>query len=121
MAYIYILGTIIFTVLGQLLLKWRIPYFGILPLLFLDKIAFLIKLLFDPFIFMGFLSAFIASFFWMAAMTKVNLSFAYPFMGLNFVLVFVFSIILFKEPFSLYKIMGLSLIIIGIFISSRSV
>jgi len=43
--------------------------------------------LFDPLIFSGFASAFIASFFWMAAMTKFELSYAYPFMSRVFVLV----------------------------------
>ena len=120
MTYLYIAGTVLFTVYGQLILKWRIPNYGVLPYIYSEKIIFLFKLLLDPFIFSGFASAFIASLFWMAAMTRTNLSFAYPFMGLNFVLVFIFSMLLFKEPFSIYKIIGLAFIIIGIYISSQS-
>lgn len=121
MAYLYILGTIVFTVYGQLILKWRIPSYGMLPNSFSDKFLFLFKLLLDPFIFSGFASAFIASFFWMAAVTnKVELSKAYPMTTIGLVLVFIFSIIFFKESLTAYKIIGMFLIISGVLFISKS-
>lgn len=120
MGYFYIFGTIFFTVYGQLILKWRISAVGSLPTELVDKVVFLCKLLFDPFIFSGFLSAFVASFFWMAAMTKFELSYAYPFMSGAFVLVFILSVLLFNEVVTWQKIVGLTFIVIGIFITSRS-
>ena len=117
--FCYIMGTVVFTVYGQLILKWRIVEYGPLPVCFMDKIIFLIKLLLDPFIVSGFIAAFIASLLWMAAMTTVDLSFAYPFMSASFVLVFIFSILLFNEPFSVHKMLGLLFIVIGLFISAR--
>ena len=119
MDFCYIMGTVVFTVYGQLILKWRIVEYGPLPVCFMDKIIFLIKLLLDPFIVSGFIAAFIASLLWMAAMTTVDLSFAYPFMSASFVLVFIFSILLFNEPFSVHKMLGLLFIVIGLFISAR--
>lgn len=119
--YIYILGTIFFTVYGQLILKWRITHYGLLPVDISEKVFFLFKLLFDPYIFSGFASAFIASFFWMATMTKFELSYAYPFMSCAFILVFLFSVFLFNETITFYKISGLLFIILGIFISSKSI
>lgn len=121
MGYIYIFGTIFFTVYGQLILKWRIVQFGALPETLSDKIYFLLKLLFDPFIFSGFFAAFIASFFWMAAMTKFDVSYAYPFMSGAFVLVFILSVLLFHEPVTWQKLIGLLLIVAGIIVTSRSV
>lgn len=121
MGYFYILGTIFFTVYGQIVLKWRINGVGSLPEHINDKIIFLIKLLFDPWIFSGFFAAFIASFFWMATMTKFDISYAYPFMSSAFVLVFIFSVILFQEPVTWSKIIGLVLIVTGIIVTSRSI
>ncbi|WP_345986113.1 EamA family transporter [Sulfurimonas sp. HSL-1656] len=121
MGYFYIFATVLFTVYGQLILKWRIEKFGALPEGLAEKIFFLLKLLFDPFIFSGFLAAFIASLFWMAAMTKFDVSFAYPFMSGAFVLVFLFSVFLFNEPVSWHKVVGLILIVAGIIVTSRSV
>ncbi|WP_101842825.1 EamA family transporter [Halobacillus sp. Marseille-P3879] len=116
MGYAYIFGTIFFTVYGQLILKWKIDQYGGLPELWKDKVLFLLQLLFNPFILSGFLSAFIASLFWMAAMTKFDISYAYPFMSLSFVLVFLLSVLLFGEPISMKKFMGVSLIVIGIIV-----
>ena len=119
MAHLYIFGTILFTVYGQLIIKWRIPFYGHLPEASGEKIVFLLKLFLDPFILSGFISAFVASLCWMAAMTKFELSYAYPFMGLTFVIVFVASVFLFSESVTVYKVAGLALIVRGIFISSR--
>lgn len=121
MGYFYILGTIFFTVYGQIVLKWRINGVGSLPENFNEKLFFLFKLLFDPWIFSGFLAAFIASFFWMATMTKFDISYAYPFMSSAFVLVFLFSVFLFQEPVTWQKVFGLSLIVAGIIVTSKSI
>ncbi|UOQ92972.1 EamA family transporter [Halobacillus shinanisalinarum] len=121
MGYLYIFGTILFTVYGQLILKWRIEKYGSLPAAVKDKILFLLQLLVDPLILSGFLSAFVASIFWMGAMTKFNISYAYPFMSLSFVLVFILSVFLFQEPITSYKVIGLSFIVVGIIITSQSV
>lgn len=118
--YFYILCTIFFTVYGQIVLKWRIGSFGLLPPAFEDKIAYFLHVLIDPFIFSGLLSAFIASIFWMSAMTKFEISFAYPFMSASYVCIFIISIFLFGETFNLTKLSGLLLIIAGIIVSSRA-
>jgi len=119
--YFYIFGTIFFTVYGQIVLKWRMNGIGALPDGgFTDKVFFLIKILFDPWVFSGFFAAFIASFFWMAAMTKFDISYAYPFMSGAFVLVFLLSVLLFNEPITWQKVSGLLLIVAGIIVTSRS-
>ena len=118
MGIIYILGTVIFTVYGQLVLKWRISLHESMPEAFLPKVLFLTKLLLDPYVLSGFAAAFIASFFWMAALSKLQLSYAYPFMSMAFVLVLVLSGLLFNEPVSWQKVAGMILIVCGIAISS---
>jgi len=120
LGYFYIFGTIFFTVYGQIVLKWRINDIGALPDGTMDKVIFLVKVLFDPWVFSGFFAAFIASFFWMAAMTKFDISYAYPFMSSAFVLVFLLSVILFNESITWNKIVGLILIVAGIIVTSRS-
>src|SRR5690625_8021359 len=112
MGYLYIFGTILFTVYGQLMLKWRIDKVGSLPADTFDKIIFVFRLLLDPLILSGFLSAFVASLFWMAAMTKFDISFAYPFMSLSFMLVFIFSIFIFVEHVSFHIVFGFTLFVL---------
>jgi len=117
--YLYILATIGFTVYGQLVLKWRIAHFGPLPVEFIAKLKFLCGLLFDPAIFTGFAAGFLASLAWMAAMTKFDLSHAYPFMSLNFVVVLLLSGWLLSEPISIQKALGIGLIVLGTVIAAR--
>ncbi|UJL45465.1 EamA family transporter [Virgibacillus sp. NKC19-16] len=116
MGYAYIFSTIFFTVYGQLILKWKINQFGSLPEAWIDKFGFLFQILFNPWILSGFLAAFLAALSWMAAMTKFDISYAYPFMSLSFVLVFILSVVLFGEPISTQKVVGFSLIILGIIV-----
>lgn len=120
-SYIYILGTIIFTVYGQIIIKWRMLFYKNLPSDSVEKVFFLLKLLLDPFILSGFIAAFVASLFWMVAMTRFEISYAYPFTSLSFVLVFIISIFLFSETISLGKIVGLLLIVAGVIVTSKSV
>jgi uncharacterized membrane protein len=117
--YFYIFATIAFTVYGQIMLKWRIAKFGPLPADALEKFKFLISLLLDPGIFSGFVAAFLASLAWMAAMTKFDLTHAYPFMSLNFVLVLLLSGWILTEPMTLQKGLGVSLIVLGTVVAAR--
>jgi undecaprenyl phosphate-alpha-L-ara4N flippase subunit ArnF len=118
--YFYIFSTLFFTVYGQIVLKWRLSELAIiLPEGLLDKTLYLLKLIFDPFVFSGFASAFIASLFWMAAMTKFEITQAYPFMSLAPALVFLIGIVFLGEAFSIGKLVGLGLIIIGIIITMK--
>lgn len=119
MGYLYIFACILLTVYGQLILKWRMNLKGPLPHEFADKLFFMAKLFLDPWIISGFAAALLASLFWMAAMTKFEISFAYPFMSLSFVLVFILSIYIFGETFTWGKMIGLVLIATGIIVTVK--
>ena len=122
MGYLYVIFTILFTVYGQVILKWRISDLN----WSLDMtggigkmIVSYMKFLFDPLIFSGFISAFIASVFWMLAMTKFELTYAYPFMALSPARVFIIGIFVLGETFTIGKVLGLLVIMIGIIITVK--
>jgi uncharacterized membrane protein len=118
--YFYIFGTLFFTVYGQIVLKWRLSGLKVvLPEGIWEKIIYLTKLIFDPFVFSGFASAFIASLFWMAAMTKFEITIAYPFMSIAPALVFVIGVLFLGETFTIGKVVGLLFIIIGIIVTVK--
>lgn len=118
--YFYIVGTIFFTVYGQIILKWRLGALKVmLPDGLQDKVIYLTKLIFDPFIFSGFASAFVASLFWMAAMTRFEITTAYPFMSLAPALVFLIGVALLGEAFTIGKVIGLALIIVGTIVTVK--
>ena len=119
MHYIFILITIVLTVYGQLVVKWQVGLAGAFPASSWDKILFLGKLLINPWVMTSMAAALLAGMAWMAAMTKLHLSYAYPFMGLTFVLVLVLSGVFFDEPMNWQKTAGILLIMGGIALSSQ--
>ncbi len=118
-SYIYIVGTLLFTVYGQIILKWRLNQLGSLPETLVGKLNFMGSALLDIYIISGFISAFLASIFWMAAMTKFEITIAYPFMSLAPALVFFIGVFFLNESFTWGKILGLVLIIIGTIVTVK--
>ena len=119
LGYLYVLLTVLFTVYGQLILKHRIlhfmDYMGEINI----SLLFILRALVDPYILSGFFAAFLAALCWMAAMTRFELSHAYPFMAINFVLVLVLSGLFFGESITFLKILGISLVVVGIIVGSQ--
>jgi multidrug transporter EmrE-like cation transporter len=119
MSYLYIFITIILTVYGQIVIKWQAALAGTLPAGGGEKILFLLRLTLNPWVASGLAAAFLASLTWMAAMTKLPLSHAYPFMSFAFVLVMILSAFIFNEPLTWSKAIGMACIVAGIVIGSQ--
>jgi multidrug transporter EmrE-like cation transporter len=118
--YMYILMTVLLTVFGQLVFKWRMDLKGTIPDGLVNKVKYILVAYMDPWIVSGFAAAFLASMFWSLTLTKFELSYAYPFTSLSFALVLILSIVIFKEPLTIQKLLGVLLIISGLIIVSRN-
>ncbi|MBY0577891.1 MAG: hypothetical protein K2P57_02475 [Burkholderiales bacterium] len=119
MSYLYVFLTIILTVYGQIVIKWQVLKAGAFPEDGLGKAYFLLHLLLNFWVISAFAAALLASVTWMAAMTKLQLSHAYPFMSLAFVLVILFSNIFFGEQVTALKVAGIALVVLGLAIGSQ--
>lgn len=118
-AYCLVFCTVFLTVCGQFIIKWQVLRAGTLPAAPEEKLRFILQLLLNPWVVGAFVAAFLASITWMLAMTKLQLSHAYPMTALTFVLVVLGSAIAFSEPITLLKLIGLVLIVAGIFVGSQ--
>ena len=116
--YLYVGITITCTVICQLLIKWQMGSLT-MPEGTIAKLNFLLWHLINPYIFFGFASAFLAALSWMAAMTKLPLSHAYPFTSVALVLVLALSALLFGEKLSLSTILGSTFIIAGLCVIAK--
>ena len=110
--------TVLLTVYGQMVIKWQLRGMS-LPEPFGAKVLFLIAQLFNPWVLSGFFSAFLASLCWMAAMTRLKLSDAYPYTSLSLVLVLALSHFLFGEAVTPGKMCGTLLVVAGLLTLSR--
>ncbi len=119
MGYLYIFGTILFTVYGQIIIKWQVSNAGAFPVDAAGKMWFLLRMAVNPWVISSLCCAFLAFLCWVAAMTKFDLSYAYPFMSLSFVFVLVLSGFFFHEPVTMTKALGVIFIMAGIIIGAR--
>lgn len=117
--YAYIGITILLTVYGQLVVKWQVNLAGAPPATNGDMAMYLLRLVLNPWVLSGFAAAFLASVFWMAVLTRFQLSYAYPFVALTFVFVVAAGGLIFGEPITVPKIAGLALIVGGIMLASQ--
>jgi multidrug transporter EmrE-like cation transporter len=116
--YIYVFATLLLTVYGQLIVKWRVGEAGHFPANTSERISWLLGLVLDPWVISAFIGAFVAALSWMAALTKFELSRAYPFMALSFILVLFLSGVFFDEPVTGAKVAGIALITVGLVVGT---
>jgi len=119
MSYAYVFATVFLTVYGQIIIKWQVMAVGRPPDSWSDRVSLLLHLLMNPWIVSALLAALLAALSWMLAMTKLDLSHAYPFVSLSFVLVLMLSGMVFHEPVNWYKLCGVALIVGGVAVSSQ--
>jgi multidrug transporter EmrE-like cation transporter len=115
-----IMTTIAFTVYGQLIVKWQVSQAGPLPTGTSERIGFFLRLFFaNPWMLTAWLGVGVAAVCWIFALTKFDLSRAYPFMSATFVLVLIGSAVFFGESLSPFKLAGLALIVAGLAVGSQ--
>lgn len=114
-----ILLTIGLTVYSQLIMRWQVAAAGSLPADADGKFQFVFALLLQPWVMSAIAASFLAGISWMLAMSRFELSYAFPFMGLNFVLILFASVILFGEALTISKLIGTLLVMAGIVVLAR--
>lgn len=115
----FLVGTILLTVYGQIIFKWQGDKLNDFPNSFSERLYYVFSLLINPWILSSFIAAFIASLLWLGALRQMDLSVAYPFMSLSFVLVMLASAMFLGEALTVTKVLGVIIIIIGLAISVR--
>lgn len=115
----FIFSTILFTVYSQLIMRWRVTEAGALPSDLPDKVQYIVALLLNPWVISGIVATFLAGVSWMLAMTKFEISYAYPFVSLNYILVLAAGFLLFQESLSVPKLVGSALVILGVIVIAR--
>lgn len=121
MGYLYTLLCVAFTVVGQALIKWRLEN---LKSKFSTDYSTMVggaKLFLDPIIIVALGSAFVASFFWLRAMSLLDITKAYPLTMLSPILIFVYAFFALDEKVSIINIVGLLFTIVGLILVTRQV
>ena len=119
-AIIYILISVLGGAIGQLLLKHGMNMMGPLTLSISEILPILSKMASNFFIIVG-LSIYVAStVFWLSALSRVDLSYAYPFASLSYIVMVIASWQLFHEDLTPLRLLGTLVIACGVFLVSRT-
>jgi undecaprenyl phosphate-alpha-L-ara4N flippase subunit ArnE len=72
----------------------------------------------NAWIFAGLASYALGTMLWIYALSKIRLTVVYPFTALTFVLVYLFGILILREPAASQALVGVALILAGLFLIS---
>ena len=114
-----IMAAVILVVVGQTLAKLGMQSLGNIDTS-RGLAAFYLKVFLNPYIIMGTLLYGSAVFFWLYVLSKAELSFAYPFLALTYVLVILAAWLILGESIPVLRWIGLFVICIGVFIVAKS-
>jgi drug/metabolite transporter (DMT)-like permease len=110
-----ILTSVFMGALAQLLLKTGMNAYG--------SIGFgieIITALFQPFVFLGLLTYFLSSLFWIKVLRTVDVSYAYPFASLGYGIVALLGWLFLGEQINVFRVLGISVIISGVYLVGKS-
>ena len=113
-ALILIFITIVLAISGQLAMKKGMNNIGEISIkdFFSQK---LFTIVFEKFVFVGILLYAISAIFWLATLSQEELSFAYPIISIGYIITAILSKILFKEHLTMFRIIGIILIVAGVY------
>ena len=113
-AYIpLILFTVLTNAAAQVSLKYGMMQLGTLSFAGTNPVLKLLQIVFSPFVFIGLCIFVISMASHLFVLSKVELSFAYPFLSLAYVVVAVIAYFLFHEDLNALRIGGIALICVG--------
>jgi drug/metabolite transporter (DMT)-like permease len=115
----YIISTVLFTVYSQLIMRWQVSLAGKLPQDFSGKVQFIGSLLLNPWVLSGVVATFLAGVSWMLAMSKFEVSYVFPYISLNYVLILFASFFIFNESLTIAKLIGTLVVVLGLIVIAR--
>ncbi|MGA7732119.1 MAG: EamA family transporter, partial [Chloroflexia bacterium] len=108
------------TVTGELLLKTGMNRHGELNVEFSTIIPTAVKLFTSPWVVGGFAFVFSGALFWLAVLSRWPLSLAYPLLSISYIIGIIASVLFLGEKINLVQLAGVFVIILGVFLISRS-
>lgn len=109
--YVFLTLSILTNIIGQVMFKLGANHSNIVH-------GFLSKIL-NGYILGGLLLYVFGAAFWIMALTKLELSSAYPIISLSYIGIALVSFYVFNEPLGLWKVIGIITIILGIIIMNH--
>ena len=111
---------IVLTTASQLIMRWQVTAASPTLSPSSSRFAFVVSMLMTPWVWVAILATFLAGVAWMLALTRFELTYAFPFTGVTFALILLAGAFLFGEHVGVARIAGTLLVLIGLTIVVRS-
>lgn len=119
-AILYIMVSVLAGAIGQVLLKKGMGSMGPLTLSVNQLGSILWRMGTNPYVVAGLTIYLGGTVFWLTALSRVDLSYAYPFASLSYVVMLIASWGLFKENITPLRLVGTLVACVGVFLISQS-
>lgn len=116
----FILFTVMTNAAAQLMLKQGMMSLGSVSFDGANPLVKMLQIIFSPWVFAGLLTFVISMASHLYVLSKVELSFAYPFLSLAYVAVAVFAYFIFHEDLNAWRIGGIAFICVGTVLIAQS-
>ncbi|TXC88854.1 hypothetical protein [Paraburkholderia azotifigens] len=117
--HLYIIAMVFLTAYSQVIMRWQVGHAGNLPVSLPGKIQFVTGLLLNPWVISGIIATFFAGVSWMLALTKFQISYAYPFTSLVYMLVLASGVVFFRDGVNAGRLVGTAVVMAGVLIIAR--
>lgn len=115
-----ILSGVLLNAFAQLLLKKGMLGIGYFEMQFQNLFPVVKKVTANFYILLGIGSYLISVAIWLLVLARVEVSYAYPFLSVGYVVVTLMGYFIFQENLSWIRVVGISVIIVGVILLSRS-
>lgn len=112
--------TVLFNVLGQVFIKQGMTVAGTVEGEASAVVQTFLRGFTTPWIWAGLAAYGLGSLLWMAVLSRVDLSIAYPALSLGYILIVLVSWLALREPVSALRWLGVLVITVGVFLVARS-
>jgi drug/metabolite transporter (DMT)-like permease len=116
----FILFTVLTNAAAQLMLKHGMMSLGTLSFEGANPLLKILQIVFSPWVFLGLCTFVISMASHLYVLSKVELSFAYPFLSLAYVAVAIFAYFIFHEDLNAWRIAGIAFICVGTVLIAQS-
>jgi multidrug transporter EmrE-like cation transporter len=115
-----ILTGVMLNAIAQLALKASVKEMGVIGLNFSSSFPAFLRLAFEPFLWVGLVCYGISVLVWILALSRVDVSIAYPMLSMGYIVNALLAWQLFGEAMNPARIIGMSIILLGVYVLARS-
>jgi drug/metabolite transporter (DMT)-like permease len=115
-----ILAATVLGIIGQLMLKQGMTAMGPLSVSLPSVPTIIWRMITSPMVIGGLAIYGFGTFFWLITLSRLELSYVYPFISLNQVIVFLIAWVILREEVSPMRALGVAIICAGMLLVARS-